>query len=143
MLLFIINLDIFWCFTVALLTYFFITSFLKKPSMYQIGGFPTTSIIQCQAHLSVMSYAHLTSETLNWRIPRGSSFSGIVISATSIPGLFTLGCPAPTDSLTSSTLVMFTRKLSASSGISSLEKQMHTWKHEIIENRYSNSQWFL
>lgn len=107
------------------ITYFFITSFLKKPSMYQIGGFPTTSKIQCQVHLSVMSYAHLTSETLNWRIPRGSSFSGIVISATSIPGLFTLGCPAPTDPLTSSTLVIFTRKLSASSGISSLEKNAY------------------
>lgn len=124
MLLFIINLD-FFLMLHSCITYLFLYHklFKKKPSMYQIGGFPTTSIIQCHAHLPVMSYAHLTSETLNWRIPRGSSFSGIVISATSIPGLFTLGCPAPTDPLTSSTLVIFTRKLSASSGISSLEKK--------------------
>lgn len=62
----------------------------------------------------------LTLDALNCRIPRGSSFSLMVTSATSMPGLFTLGCPAPADPCISSTPVIFTRKVSASSGMSSL-----------------------
>jgi len=72
----------------------------------------------------------LTSETSNCRIPRGSSFSWIVTSATSMPGLFTVGCPVPIDPPTSSTPVIFTRKLSASSGMSSLENT-HTKKYAL------------
>lgn len=71
----------------------------------------------------VCSGTALTLDTLNCKTPRGSSLSWMVTSATSMPGLFKLGWPAPTEPPTSSTLVMFTRKLSASSGVSSLIKK--------------------
>lgn len=62
---------------------------------------------------------HLTLVTWNLKIPLGSSFSSIIISTISIPGLRKLGCPAEKSEFTRYTLVMLTINPSSNSGASS------------------------